>query len=399
MLKKLRRRFVFINMAIVTGMLLIIFGLLLYFTAINLESKSEATLQKLVQPGVNPDILSQEIHDPYIVIEFSPLGQLVHGRTAYDIENREFLNELLMQVNTGKGQGYIEKYNMIYAVSSGVTYQIVAFLDISGNADTLTSLLYISLITGLIALIAFAVISILLARWAVKPVDRAWQQQKQFISDASHELKTPLTVILSNAELLQSEDCDEESKHQYSQNVLSAGKQMRHLVEGLLELARADNGQIRTHFEITDFSKLVSDSILPFEPVFFENGMQLQASIEPGICIKGSPLHLRQLTDILLDNAQKYSSLGIVDIALRRQGRNQAVLTVSNPGAPIAQEDLEKIFERFYRADDARSNTGSFGLGLSIAQRIAEEHGGDIWAESNPTGNRFTVLLPCNPQQ
>ena len=398
MLKKLRRRFVLINMAIVTGMLLIIFGLLLYFTGMNLESQSQATLQKLIQPGVNPDILSQEIHDPYIVIEFSPLGQLVHGRTAYDIENPEFLNELLMQVNTGKGQGYIEKYNMIYAVSSGVTYQIVAFLDISGNADTLTSLLYISLITGLIALIAFAVISILLARWAVKPVDKAWQQQKQFVSDASHELKTPLTVILSNAELLQGADCDEESKQKYSQNVLSAGKQMRHLVEGLLELARADNGQIRSHFEDADFSRLVSDSVLPFEPVFFENGMQLQASIEPGICIKGSPLHLRQLTDILLDNAQKYSSPGIVDIALRRQGRNQAVLTVSNPGIPIAQEDLDRIFERFYRADDARSNTGSFGLGLSIAQRITEEHGGDIWAESNPTGNRFTVLLPCNPQ-
>lgn len=398
MLKKLRKRFVLINMAIVTGMLLIIFGLLLYFTGMNLESQSQATLQKLIQPGVNPDILSQEIHDPYIVIEFSPLGQLVHGRTAYDIENREFLNELLMQINTGKGQGFIEKYNMIYAVSSGPTYQVVAFLDISGNADTLTSLLYISLIIGLIALIAFALISILLARWAVKPVDKAWQQQKQFVSDASHELKTPLTVILSNAELLQGADCDEESKQKYSQNVLSAGKQMRHLVEGLLELARADNGQIRSHFEDADFSRLVSDSVLPFEPVFFENGMQLQASIEPGICIKGSPLHLRQLTDILLDNAQKYSSPGIVDIALRRQGRNQAVLTVSNPGIPIAQEDLDRIFERFYRADHVRSNTGSFGLGLSIAQRIVEEHGGDIWAESNPTGNRFTVLLPCNPQ-
>lgn len=398
MIKKLRRRFVLINMAIVTGMLLIIFGLMLYFTNMTLESKSEATLQKLIQPGVNPDTLFQEIHDPYIVIEFTPMGQLVHGRTSYDIEDREFLNELLMQIDTGKGQGFLDKYNMIYAVGSGATYQIVAFLDISGNADTLTSLLWISLITGLIAIIAFAIISILLARWAVKPVDRAWLQQKQFVSDASHELKTPLTVILNNAELIQSTDCDEESKQQYNQNVLSAGTQMRHLVESLLELARADNGQIRTHFEDTDLSKLVLDSILPFEPVFFENGMQLQAFIEPGISIKGSPLHLRQLTDILLDNAQKYSSAGIVDIALRRQGRNQAVLTVANPGNPIAQEDLGKIFQRFYRADEARSNSGSFGLGLSIAQRIAEEHGGDIWAESNPTGNRFTVLLPCNSQ-
>ncbi len=398
MIKKLRRRFVVINMAIVTGMLLIIFALFINFTAIDLQNKSEATLQKLLQPAADPDTLFKQVSDPYIVVNFTPMGELVHGRTHYDLENTDFLNQLLTQVDVEAGKGYLDDYNMIYGISTGYNYKIVAFLDVSGNASTVDTMLYISLITGVIALIAFAIISILLARWAVKPVDKAWKQQKQFVSDASHELKTPLTVIMSNAELLNSPDIDPDGQNQFSENILSASKQMRHLVESLLELARADNGQIKTNFEQTDFSKIVADSILPFEPVFYENNMALESRIEPNIQLNGSVQYLRQLIDILLDNAQKYSSPGIVDVTLRRQGRTQCVLTVSNPGTPIPEEELENIFGRFYRSDTARSNTGSFGLGLSIAQRITEEHGGDIWAESNPTGNRFTVLLPCLPQ-
>ena len=399
MINKLRWRFVFINMAIIAGMLLIIFSLLIYFIGMNLESKSDAMLQKLAQPSLDPDQLAKEISDPYIVIEFSPIGQFIHGRTHYDVHDPEVLKGFLQKVDFNKGSGYIEEYNMIYTVSGGAGGMIVAFLDISGNEDTLSSLLSISIITFIIALMAFFGISIVLARWAVKPVDQAWKTQKQFVSDASHELKTPLTVIMSNAELMLSPDADPESYQQYGSNVLSAGTQMRHLVEGLLDLTRADNGQIRTHFENMDLSKTVFDSVLPFEPVFFESNMQLETAIEPGIMVKGSPIHIRQLTEILLDNARKYSSPGIVDIALRRQGKNQAVLTVANPGIPISEEEREKIFERFYRTDTARTNSGSFGLGLSIAKRIAEEHGGDIWAESNETGNRFTVLLPCIPPQ
>ncbi len=399
MIKKLRWRFVYINMAIIAGMLLIIFSLLLYFTGTNLESKSDAMLQKLAQPSADPDQLAKEISDPYIVIEFSPIGQFIHGRTHYDVQDPQVLKGFLQKVDFSKGSGYLEEYNMIYTVSGGSGGMVVAFLDISGNEDTLNSLLYISIITFVIALLAFFGISIVLAQWAAKPVDQAWKTQKQFVSDASHELKTPLTVIMSNAELMLASDADPESTKQYCSNVMSAGTQMRHLVEGLLDLTRADNGQIRTHFESTDLSKLVCDSVLPFEPVFFENNMQLETTIEPDIFITGSAIHLRQLTDILLDNAKKYSSPGIVDLTLHRQGKNQVVLTVANPGTPIPQEEQEKIFERFYRTDTARSNTGSFGLGLSIAKRIAEEHGGDIWVESNDSGNRFTVLLPCIPPQ
>lgn len=397
MLKKLRKRFICINMAIVTGMLLIIFGLFIHFTSVNLENSSDAMLQRLAQNAIDPGSPDINTPLPYFTLSFNTRGDYIaSGKTHYDISNRMFIDTLMRRImEINRNTGYIEEYHLKYTVTTTPGLQVIAFLDISSHQTTITSLTQISLLIGAAALVAFTVISILLARWAVNPVDKAWKQQQQFVSDASHELKTPLTVIISNAELLKSGAPADYPR--FTDNILTSSSQMRKLVENLLELARADNGQIKTSFEVFDYSQTVSDSILPFEPIFFENNMILESHIQPGIQTNGSILHLRQLTDILLDNARKYSDPGVVELHLYRQGRNQCVLTVSNPGTPIAQEELETIFQRFYRADKARSNTGSFGLGLSIAQRITEEHGGQIWAESNETGNRFTVVLPCMP--
>jgi len=396
MLKKLRRRFVLINMAIVTGMLLIIFGLVIHFTNARLDSQSDTMLQKIAQNALDPGGREPDAALPYFTLRFDAFGQVIaSGKIHYDITDREFLDELIQRIyRKNKTTGYLEDYCLKYTVVTTPVVQVIAFVDISNQESTMLSLLQISILITILALIAFTVISILLARWAVNPIDKAWKQQKQFISDASHELKTPLTVIISNAELLQNGDCNDSM---CADNILSSSKQMRHLVEGMLELARADNGQIQTHFDVTDFSKAVLDRILPFEPVFFESGLRLKSAVEPEILVHGSLQYLHQLTDILLDNAQKYSAPGIVEVKLFRQGKNQCLLSVSNPGNPIPQEDLELIFDRFYRSDAARTSSDSFGLGLSIAQRIAEEHGGRIWAESNHTGNRFNVLLPCYP--
>lgn len=393
MLKTLRKRFVLITMAIVTGMLLIIFGLVIHFTNLDLNAQSDALLQQIAQNALDPNSQDPNSPLPYFTLRFSTFGQVVaSGKTHYDITDGAFLDKLIGEIyDINKNTGYLEDYSLKYTVVTSPMLQVIAFVDVSSQHDSMLSLLQVSILTAVAALAVFTFLSILLARWAASPVDKAWKQQKQFISDASHELKTPLTVIISNAELLQNEDGDSALT---TENILSASRQMRHLVESMLELARADNGQITSHFEMTDFSKAVTDSILLFEPVFFESGLRLDSEIEPNILVYGSVGHLRQLTDILLDNGQKYSGPGIVEVKLSRQGKNQCLLTVSNPGNPIPSEELESIFQRFYRSDTARTSAGSFGLGLSIAQRITEEHGGKIWAESNQTGNRFSVLLP-----
>ena len=179
-----------------------------------------------------------------------------------------------------------------------------------------------------------------------------------------------------------------------AEHILTMSRQMRGLVEGLLDLARVDNGAVKTAFTEVDFSGLVAEGLLPFESVYFEQGMELVGEIEDGIRVKGSESHLKQVLDVLLDNAMKYSFTGAkVEVALRKQGSG-SVLSVSNPGEPISKADLKKIFQRFYRVDAARSMNQSYGLGLSIAQGIVQEHRGKIWAESENGKNIFFVQLP-----
>ena len=400
MIKSLQKRFICINMAIITTMMLIIFGMVFHFTKTDLDHKSDSMLQTLSQSMMITEEQHRQVTLPYFILEINNWGEIkAIGNTYYDLSDTDFIESLLQKVSENKKQtGILSEYNLKYKVNSIRTGKKISFLDVSGNALALRSLLETSIVIGLLALTAFTIISILLARWAVKPVGQAWKQQKQFVSDASHELKTPLTVIINNAELLQSENCDTENRIRYSGNILAGSHQMRDLVNGMLELARADNGQIKQSFSQVNFSRIISESSLTFEALFYENGLILQSQIESGICLLGSSQHLRQLIDILLDNAQKYSAPGLVELKLSKHNKNQCLLTVSNPGTPIPKAELTKIFGRFYRSDTARTNSGSFGLGLSIAQRIAEEHGGHIWAESNETGNRFSVLLPCQNQ-
>jgi len=402
LLKKLRLKFIAVNMGIVVAMLLVIFGLIHHFTKSDMERQTINALQSLSQsvqqygsyiPG------KTDVQMPHFVIQVNLWGEVsVSGTTYMDLTNEELLRELIEYVYTSDApMGRIEKYHLLFNKVPAMGVQRLIFVDTSAQEATLAAMVRTSILVGLISVFAFLGISFLLARWAVKPVDQAWKQQKQFVSDASHELKTPLTVIMSNAELLQSPDCDQENRQRFAGSILTMSYQMRKLVEGMLELARADNGQVKKSFSSVDYSKLIADALLPFEPVFYEKGLMLQSNIAQGIVMTGSEQYLQQLVDILLDNAGKYSAPGIVAVDLQRQGRGQCLLTVSNPGEPIPTEELKRIFERFYRTDKARSRTGSFGLGLAIAQSVVQEHGGRIWAESNATGNRFCVMLPCNP--
>jgi signal transduction histidine kinase len=155
-----------------------------------------------------------------------------------------------------------------------------------------------------------------------------------------------------------------------------------------------DDGSVRLRFSQVDFSQLVQDALLPFEPVFFEQGLFLHSEVETGITLKGSEAHLKQAVSILLDNAQKYSApSGKTTVILKKVTRNRCLLSVANEGEEIAPEELKHIFKRFYRVDKSRSAAHSYGLGLSIAQRIVHTHHGKIWAESRGGVNTFFVQL------
>lgn len=392
MLKKLRSKFICFTMVLVFLMLCIIFGMVYGFTASNLEADSLQLMRTLGGPPGPPDSREPDIRVPYLILQQNNQGIWTsQGSDYYDLNDQDFLTALLQCVQEEEARdGVLKEYDMRFLRADGPVVRYV-FMDISTERTTLQHLVRTCVIIGIVSLIAFFGITLLLSRWAIRPVEAAWEQQKQFVADASHELKTPLAVILTNAELLEDASYPPEEKEKFGQNILTMSHQMRNLVESLLELARLDN--VTPSFTPVDLSQLTENVLLPFEPVFFEEDMVLESQLLPGLWVKGSESHLRQIIEIFLDNARKYADPGAVSVKLDKAG-NHALLQVENVGTPLTSEEAKHIFRRFYRVDTARQRDGSYGLGLSIAQKITEQHGGKIWAEGTETGNRFSLLLP-----
>ena len=404
MIRRLRIKFVLINMIIVAVILGSISVSVIVFTGRSLEQEAVTMMQTVVHEpifqGIRPNDRrnSQNIYLPYFVLDVTPLGLITSTySTSYDLTDEDFVEDVLALAEAGEeDSGKLSDYKLRYLRSESLSGTRYVFADISSEQSTLLHLTRLLLLVYAAALLVFLGISVLLARWAVRPVDQAWKQQKQFVADASHELKTPLTVIMTNAEMLQDPDCAPALQTQLTSNILVMSNQMRGLVESLLELARMDNSSVKTVPEDFNLSSVVTEALLPFEPLFFEKGLTLESDIEEGLMMHGSPSHLRQLTEILLDNAQKYcSEHAKTTVTLKSHGKH-CTLTVADEGEPIGKEDLTNIFKRFYRVDKVRSMNHSYGLGLSIAQAVAEMHHGKIHAESADGVNSFIVTLPLN---
>lgn len=393
MLKKLRTKFVVINMVIVTVLMAVIFAMVISFTKASLAADSVQALQTVATARPNDRV---QVSFPHFRLELDQRGEALSvSGNYYDHYTTEELIAIGAEAAaTGKQTGILKDYGLRFFRSPSPRGDSIAFADISAERAALSSLAHSCAVIGVLAFVVFLLVSIWLAFWAVKPVEQAWQQQRQFIADASHELKTPLTVILTNAELLGSEDYPPEQKQGFRDNILTMSRQMRSLVERMLELTRVDNGSLQTVFAPLSLSTLAEEALLPFEPLYFEQGLGLEVALSPDVKVRGSAQHLTQVLEILLDNAMKYSTPGgTVRITLKSQGAH-ALLSVYSPGQTIAQEELENLFKRFYRMDKARSRDGSYGLGLSIARSIVNEHGGRIWAQSAEGINSFHVLLP-----
>ncbi len=397
MTKKLRYKFIWITMSIITIMLCIIMSMIYVFTKMNLENNSIHMLQNIAMnpfPKRVPGELSDDVRLPYFILQISKQGELIAaGGGYYDLSDENFLKDLVdATFSDFAPTGIIKEYNLRYYHLNTPISQILVYADISSEQNTLRNLLRNCIFIGMACFLIFLGISFLLARWVTRPVDKAWNQQRQFIADASHELKTPLTVIMTNAELMQNPAYDKVSLTKFSSSILVMSKQMRSLVEQMLELARADSIQTDTVFSSVDFSQIVSDALLPFEPIFFEKGLTLETDIAEDILINGEPSQLRQVLDILLDNAGKYScENGRTWVTLKNRGKGHCLLMVADEGKEIPAKDLQHLFKRFYRIDQARSRTGSFGLGLSIAESIVLRHKGKIWVESKNSINTFFV--------
>ena len=399
MIKKLRIKFICVIMSITMVLLGSILGVVIHFTGRSMEMQSINMMRTITgapfQKGIPGKPIDDEVRLPFFTVQISGNGELISVRGDYfDLSNQDFLLQIIDTVlQSGEETGKLTDHDLRYLKSTSPRGTTIVFSDTTTEEATLKHLLYSCLMVFVVAMTAFLGISILLSRWAIKPVETAWNQQRQFVADASHELKTPLSVIMANAELMQNEDTCEEDRVKYAGNILSVTYQMRTLVENMLEMARIDNGTVKMDFSELDFSQLVSDAVLSFQLLYAERGMGLESSIPDGITLSGSEQHLYQVMDVLLDNALKYSAPGAtVSVDLVSTGRS-CLLSVTSPGEPISKEELKHIFKRFYRADKARAMNGSYGLGLSIAESVVESHGGKIWAESGESYNKFFVQL------
>lgn len=302
-----------------------------------------------------------------------------------------------------EGFGSLSDLGLFYMKRQAGGVMYLAFADM-GSASGWRALAATLAVVEVAALAVFLVISLFFSRWALRPVARAWTQQRRFVADASHDLKTPLTVILANTSIaLEHPERSVASQGQWLESTQHEAEAMQGLVGDLLTLAKMDeeeaaaqSGTARPALEEVDLSDVIEGETLQFESVAFERGVKLGSQVEPGIKLRGNEQRLRRLAGTLIDNACKYvDDGGAVDVALSRAGK-QAKLEVRNTGAPISPEDLPHVFDRFYRADKARTGgAGGHGLGLAIARAIAEEHGGTLTAASTQAeGTAFTATLP-----
>ena len=400
MIKKLRVKFVCVIMVIVMLMLGIILGVVIHFTGQNMQMQSINMMRRIAaapfQHGNLGKPSNDEVRLPFFTVQISSRGDLLKASGGYfDLTDREHIQEIVNLALLSENEtGELKAHDLRYLKSVSPRGFTIVFSDTTTESTTLKHMVYSCLAVFLVAMPVFLGISILLSRWVIKPVETAWNQQRQFVSDASHELKTPLAVIMANAELIQSEDTPAEEKKKFSETILSTTYQMRSLVENLLEMARMDNGTVKMNFTCVDFSDLVTDAVLSFQLLYEEKEMGLRCAAADGIQLQGSEQHLYQVMDVLLDNALKYTTPGgMVSVDLTSNGR-VCTMAVASPGDPISKEDLKNIFKRFYRTDKARAMNGSYGLGLSIAESIVETHKGKIWAESENGYNTFFVQLP-----
>ena len=267
--------------------------------------------------------------------------------------------------------------------------QCIVLVDNSETKASLRTTLLYSLVLYLLIETIIFITSRLLTLRITKPVAESFEKQKQFIADASHELKTPLAVIIASADALESNP--DETK--WLANIKSEGDRMNKLIADLLDLAKSEAVTDKSEFAVGDLSKLVEKASLTFEGVMFEKGVMLADEIESGIELNMNAPKIQQLMSILLDNAAKHSERGTtVAVTLKRE--KDIVLTVTNEGEGIPKGEEEKIFERFYRADEARNRSENrYGLGLAIARNICALHNAAISAKSENGKTTFKVIF------
>lgn len=289
---------------------------------------------------------------------------------------------------SGRTAGFWGNYRYLLSQEEGGSR--VIFLDCGRSLSSFRSTLLASVALSLLGLLAVLVLLLILSHRIVRPVAESYEKQKQFITDAGHELKTPMTIISADADLLEME-CGE---NQWLTDIRRQAQRLTGLTNDLIYLSRMEEEQPKLQVIQFPLSDLAEEMAQSFAAPAQSQGKELEVSVQPMLSCTGDEKAIRKLISILLDNALKYSPQGgKLALKLEKQGRG-VLLTVSNTTAqPMERDKLSHLFDRFYRTDQSRSSqTGGYGLGLSIARSIVLAHKGKIRAES-PDGTSLSVAV------
>lgn len=396
MINRLRRKFILISAASAIGVALLVFSVMTAFN-VNSMNKTVDTLADSVSSGGGrfPDFFDKDVKPErpdgnrrtdlitpetkfstrYFTVWIDGDGRAVRVNTeaiasVTDALAVEYANRAL---NGGKSRGWISNYR--YKVTVTDAESEIVFIDGTMNKVSLFQTVTVSAVVLFSCAAAVLLLTVLLSKRTVRPVAESYEKQKQFITDANHELKTPLTLILANVDIVEAEI----GKNEWLDDIRAEGARMTELVDRLVLLSRMDEERRNMNVGVLPLGEMVSDISSEFMPLAAEKGKVLSVRADKDVSVRGDAALISRLVSVLLDNAVKYCDAG-GDISVSLIGTRRAVLTVENSYRDVDGVELDRLFDRFYRADKARSFTGGYGIGLSIAKAIMEKHNGEITA-------------------
>lgn len=412
MIKKLRKKFIRIAMLAVTSVLLLLCITVNTANFISVNSQLNEMLSVIeLNQGMLPPIprgdkppdgdgkkpkpdgqFTQETaySTRYFVLKFTSDGQLVRAdldkiAAVTQDDTDEYMHIALKH---GAGFGYTSGYKY-YVTADGDGRYTAIFLDCYRDVRSMVTLAVLSVAAMAVSIALVYVIVVLCSRRAIYPVVKSTERQKQFITDASHELKTPITVIATSLKVLEMEV----GEQKWIDKAQAQTEKLKELVDSLVTLSRMDEDETPLQFADFDISAAVSETADSFADTAEAAGHRLETDIAPDIRYTGDEYAVRRLVSVLIDNAVKYASTGSPITLRLEKDRRGVVIRSSNGCENVDADETKKLFDRFYRTDKARS-AGGFGIGLSIARGIAEAHKGSIKAELTD-GNtiEFTAYL------
>lgn len=408
MIDRLRKRMIWICCASVVAVFVLIFAAVALLGTRQLDRNMDMLTDRISEGGGRfhpfdrnrprppemdryPDFFTEET--PFSTRSFTVwLGEdgtvgEVDLRFISTVTREDALEYARQARSRGAERGWLGSYR--YKVFSSPGGGGVVFVDGSMNRATTRTMLLTVAAVLLGCLLVITGVIVVVSRRAVRPIARSYEKQKQFVTDANHELKTPLTLILTNLDIVE----QELGHSEWLDDIRAEGQRMSSLVGQLTALSRLDEEAPLTAPEEFSLSEVCGDTAAEFAPLIDRKGLTLSARIQPGITLSGDEGSVRRLVTILLDNAVKYCDPD-GDISLSLTARRKAVLTVENACADVDALELDRLFDRFYRADKARTAGGSFGIGLSLARSVARRHRGDIRAyQAGPGRIGFRVTM------